>query len=83
MNKLKQRLWAVAVAVVMSAVWAAGQTKPDPAVHPVAVHAARLLDVRSGRTITDQIIVIENERVVSITPSAQAKVPPVLIVSSP
>jgi imidazolonepropionase-like amidohydrolase len=76
MSKLKQGLRAVAVAVAMLAVCAAGQTKPVAALHPVAVHAARLLDVRSGRTITDQIIMVENERIVSITSAAQAKVPP-------
>jgi imidazolonepropionase-like amidohydrolase len=75
MNKLMQRLSAVAVVVLMLAGWALPQTQ-NPAPRRVVVHAARFLDVKTGRTLTDQAIVIENDRVVSVGPAAQAKVPP-------
>ncbi len=43
--------------------------------HRIAVHAGHMLDVKSGKTLTDQILVIENGKVVSSGPAAEAKVP--------
>jgi len=39
----------------------------------VVVHAGKLLDVRSGKTLTDQAIVIEAGKITSVGPFAQAK----------
>ena len=36
------------------------------------VHAGKLLDVRSGKTLTDQAIVIEGDKIVSVGPMSQA-----------
>jgi imidazolonepropionase-like amidohydrolase len=44
--------------------------------HHVAVHAAHVLDVKSGKTLNDQIIVIEDGRIASVGAAAQANVPP-------
>ena len=41
----------------------------------VVVLAGRLLDVRSGRMLTDQAVVIEGERIVSVGPAGQAQLP--------
>jgi imidazolonepropionase-like amidohydrolase len=41
----------------------------------VAVHAAHVLDVKSGKTLNDQIIVIEDGRIASVGAAAQANVP--------
>src|SRR5882724_2552469 len=38
----------------------------------VIVHAGKLLDVRSGKTLTDQAIVIEAGKIVSVGSFAQA-----------
>ena len=38
----------------------------------VIVHAGKLLDVRSGKTLTDQAIVIDGGKIVSVGPFAQA-----------
>ena len=38
----------------------------------VIVHAGKMLDVRSGKTLTDQAIVIEGGKIVSVGPMAQA-----------
>jgi imidazolonepropionase-like amidohydrolase len=38
----------------------------------VVVRAGKLLDVRSGKTLTDQAIVIEGDKVVSVGPGSQA-----------
>lgn len=43
--------------------------------HPVAIHAGHVLDVKSGKTLTDQILVIENGKIVSSGAAADAKVP--------
>ena len=48
----------------------------QPAARPagkVIVHAGKLLDVRTGKTLTDQAIVIEGDRISSVGPSAQAR----------
>ncbi len=42
----------------------------------VAVHAGHLLDVKSGKTLNDQTIVIEDGKIVSVGAAAEAKVPP-------
>src|SRR5579862_4122051 len=39
----------------------------------VIVHAGKLLDVRSGKTLTDQAIVIEGGKIVRVGSMAQAK----------
>ncbi len=47
-----------------------------PAARPagkVIVHAGKLLDVRTGKTLTDQAIVIEGDRISSVGPFAQAR----------
>ena len=43
--------------------------------HHVAVHAGHLLDVKSGKMLNDQTIVIDDGRIVSAGPSSEAKVP--------
>ena len=39
---------------------------------PLIVHAGKLLDVRSGKTLNDQAIVIDGGKIVSVGPFAQA-----------
>jgi len=41
----------------------------------VAVHAGHLLDVKSGKTLNDQTIVIEDGKILSAGPASDAKVP--------
>ena len=48
------------------------QETNSPAAQRVIVHAGKLLDVRSGKTLTDQAIVIEAGKIVSVGPIAQA-----------
>ena len=48
----------------------------QPAARPagkVIVHAGKLLDVRTGKTLTDQAIVIEGDKISSVGPFAQAR----------
>ncbi len=58
----------MAVLMCFSAL-AVGQT------HHVAMHAGHVLDVKSGKTLNDQIIVIEDGKIASAGPAAQANVP--------
>lgn len=57
------------VAVLGLSVRAVGQT------HHVVVHAGHLLDVKSGKTLNDQTIVIEDGKIASVGASAEARVP--------
>lgn len=43
--------------------------------HHVAIHAGHVLDVRSGKTLSDQTLLIEDGKIVSSGASADAKVP--------
>jgi imidazolonepropionase-like amidohydrolase len=43
--------------------------------HHVAVHAVHMLDVKSGKTLSDQVLVIEDGKIVSNGPVADAKIP--------
>jgi len=45
----------------------------EPTSSRVMVHAGKLLDVRSGKILTDQAIVIEAGKIVSVSPFSQAK----------
>jgi imidazolonepropionase-like amidohydrolase len=47
------------------------------AVHPaaVAIHAGHVLDVKSGKLLTDQMLVINGGKIVSIAGAGEAKVP--------
>ena len=42
----------------------------------VALHAGHLLDVKSGKTLADQIIMIEDGKIVSSSATTEAKIPP-------
>jgi len=61
---------AVAVAVFCLGIQAIGQ-----APRHAAVHAGHVLDVKTGKTAADQMLVIEDGKIVSTGPAAEAKVP--------
>ena len=71
MKKTGKLIFSTIVLMVLSI---AG-TAQEPASHTsqrVIVHAGKLLDVRTGRTLSDQGIVIEGGRIVSVGPMTQA-----------
>lgn len=43
--------------------------------HHIAVHAGHVLDVKSGKTLSDQMLVMENGKIVSSGAAADAKIP--------
>jgi imidazolonepropionase-like amidohydrolase len=74
MSKTLRRLIVFVVAILVGV--AVAQNPPQPVVKRVIVHARRLLDVKSGKTLTDQAIIIEGDKIVSVGPAAQAKAAP-------
>src|SRR5437868_4066956 len=51
---------------------AAYQAPPEQPPRRIVVRAGRLLDVKTGKTLTDQAIVIEGDKIVSVGPAAAA-----------
>ena len=49
---------------------AASQAEPAPS-HPIVLHAARLLDVKTGRMLKPAEILVQNERIVEIGASVK------------
>jgi imidazolonepropionase-like amidohydrolase len=48
------------------------QAPPEPAAKRIVVRAGRLLEVKTGKTLTDQAIVIEGDKIVSVGPAGTA-----------
>jgi imidazolonepropionase-like amidohydrolase len=67
------RLRIVAAIAVLWLCGAGRATAQAP--HHLAVHAGHLLDVKSGTTLNDQTLVVEDGKIVSSGASAEAKIP--------
>jgi imidazolonepropionase-like amidohydrolase len=59
---------AIQVALVSIGTWGFGQVPRH-----VAVHAGHLLDVKSGKVLADQMLVIEDGKIISVGPTTDAK----------
>src|SRR6266851_4140173 len=68
----KQVLSATILASMVLSTLGLAQEAAGPASQRVIVRAGKLLDVRSGKTLTDQAIVIEGGKIVSVGPTGQA-----------
>ena len=64
------------IAAVSVLLLCSGSRASAQAPHNVAVHAGHMLDVKSGKMLSDRTLVIEDGKVVSNGPSADAKIPP-------
>lgn len=53
-----------------------GVIRCQPAASPVAVRAGRLFDSRSGQMLTNQVILLQGERITEVGPAAQTRIPP-------
>jgi imidazolonepropionase-like amidohydrolase len=67
------RLRIVAAISVLWLCGAGGATAQAP--HHLAVHAGHVLDLKSGKTLNDQTLVVEDGKIVSSGASAEAKIP--------
>jgi imidazolonepropionase-like amidohydrolase len=72
MKKIALEVLAVALfAIPFSGQSVSGQSAPKA----VVLHAGHLLDVKTGKLLSDQTLVIENGRITSVGPSAQTNAP--------
>jgi len=71
MKKVGNRLCRVALAVAVLGLCAAVAQAPQR----VAVHAGHMLDVKSGKMLSDQTLLIEDGKIVSAGASSEAKIP--------
>ena len=58
------------------------QSSPSPS-RRVVVRAGKVLDVRTGKTLTDQAIVIENDKIASIGPAGSAQTSGATVINLP
>src|SRR5256884_44608 len=68
----KQFCFAIILLSLALSTLALAQEAAVPASQRVIVRAGKLLDVRSGKTLNDQAIVIERGKIVSVGPTGQA-----------
>jgi imidazolonepropionase-like amidohydrolase len=64
---------ALCAPILICAPLAAAEEAPAP--RRVAIMAGRLVDVNAQRVLTDQIIVVEDDRIVSVSPAAATTLP--------
>jgi imidazolonepropionase-like amidohydrolase len=72
-KSIRRLLFAVTLASFAMGNLANAQESATKSTGRVIVHAGKLLDVRSGKTLTDQAIVIEGGRITSVGSFTQAK----------
>ncbi len=75
---ISRRLWQnnspqLSAAVLLSAVLISSMLFAQQSPQRTVIHAGKLLDVKTGNTLSDQAIVIEGDKIVSIGPIAVAK----------
>jgi imidazolonepropionase-like amidohydrolase len=70
--KRRQRLATLAIALLLLTGQIIAQQNP----RTVVVHAGHALDVKTGKLLSDQALIIEDGRIVSAGPSAETKAPP-------
>jgi imidazolonepropionase-like amidohydrolase len=70
---VKRRQWFSMLAVAVLVV--TGQVLAQQSPRRVVVHAGHALDVKTGKLLSDQMLIIEDGRIVSAGPSAETKAP--------
>jgi imidazolonepropionase-like amidohydrolase len=72
-SKMKKKARRNFLTIILASLFlSALASAQEPGSSRVIVHAGRLLDVRSGKTLSDQAIVIEGGKIVSVGPFTQA-----------
>jgi imidazolonepropionase-like amidohydrolase len=69
MAEMSKRIFVVAALMATCAVLGMGQESSPPSGKRIILHAARLLDVRTGTTLSDQVIVIDGDKIASVGPA--------------
>ncbi len=66
MNKQDIRLAGIGIVMLFASSLSWAQASQDPAVKHVVIHAGHFLDVKTGKTLANQTIVIEGDKIVSV-----------------
>jgi imidazolonepropionase-like amidohydrolase len=69
---LRAVVWVVSSAVILMCCSARGQEKTKPAPKKIAIRAGRLIDGKGETPVTNALILIEGEQIVSVTPGGSA-----------
>jgi len=72
-SKLASRLRIFSLLWLAS--WAMAQAAPAQPAHRIVIRVGRVLDVKTGNTLTGQAIIVEGDKIVSIGPSIDTKIP--------
>src|ERR1700674_5774287 len=70
MNRLQHAVGLVCVLALLAA-----QSVAQHSSHSVVIHAGHVLDVKTGKLLSDQTLVIEDGKIVSVGDSAATKAP--------
>ena len=73
MNKMIVGSLSIAALLAASAISSMAQERPAQPGKRVILHAARLLDVKTGTTLSDQVIVIEGDKITMVGPAKSVK----------
>src|SRR6202049_1188145 len=68
---MKLRLYLYVFIVSLSCIGVCGAHQPPPAAKTVVIRAGHLLDVKTGKTLTNQVIVIQGDKIASVGPDTQ------------
>ena len=60
---------AILISIFVLLMPALAQTTPQPAPKRIVIHAGRLLDVKTGKMLTNQSIYIEGDKIARIEPA--------------
>ena len=69
---MTKKTWAVLAVIAFSCLGMKGLAQTS---RHVAVHAGHMLDVKTGKMLTDQTLIIEDGKIISSGASGEAKVP--------
>src|SRR6201987_5249519 len=69
---LRSMVWVVYSVVILMCCSARGQEKTKPAPKKIAIRAGRLIDGKGETPVTNALILIEGEQIVSVTPGGSA-----------
>jgi imidazolonepropionase-like amidohydrolase len=68
---MKLRLYLYVFIVSLSSIGVCWAQQGAPAAKTVVIRAGHLLDVKTGKTLTNQVIVIQGDKIASVAPDTQ------------
>lgn len=69
------RSFLMGILLVATALWSSGQGLAPRPGKKVILHAAKLLDVKSGTTLSDPVVVIEGDKITTVGPANSTRIP--------